>query len=172
MLILRDEASRFKLSTVKDRLVKADVPWLIFAGAAAYCYGSKRKVTDFDILVKSADLEKVTSDLKSIEGVDVVADLEIRTNQGICHFFMDDEMIERTRWKQLFGIAVPVIPVEDNILFKAILQRGEAQGKRDIEDIQQMVANEKLDLEYLESRIQGYRAEKRVRPLLKRLGIL
>ncbi len=172
MLILRDEASRFKLSTVKDRLVKADVPWLIFAGAAAYCYGSKREITDFDILVKSADLEKVTSDLKSIEGVDVVADLEIRTNQGICHFFMDDEMIERTRWKQLFGITVPVIPVEDNILFKAILQRGEAQGKRDIEDIQQMVANEKLDLEYLESRIQGYRAEKRVRPLLKRLGIL
>ena len=70
-------------------------------------------------------------------------------------------MIRRTRWEQLFGITVPVIPVEDNIVFKAILQRVEEQGKHDIEDIWRMASNEKIDLEYLEERIKKYRADKK-----------
>jgi len=167
-----DKAIRFKLPTVKDRLAKACIQWVVFAGAAAHCYGSKRKVTDIDILVKDVDLEKATSALKDIEGFDVVADLEIKTNQGSCRFFMDDEMIERTQWKKLFGVTVPVIPVEDNVIFKAIVQRGEDQGKHDIEDIQQMASHEKMNLKYFEKRIQKYNAEKRVKPLLKCFGIL
>lgn len=34
-----------------------------------------------------------------------------------------------------------------------------------------MVTNEKIDSEYLEKKIRKYRAEKRVKPLLKILGI-
>jgi len=168
-----DKSIRSKLPAVRDKLEKAGVRWVIFAGAAAYCYGSKREVTDIDILVKLEDLDraKAVKDM-NIEGFDVVADLEIKTNQGSCRFFMDDEMIERTKRKLLFGVTVPVIPVEDNIVFKAILQRGEDQSKHDIKDIQLMVKNEKINLEYLERRIRKYRAEKRVKPLLKRLGIL
>jgi hypothetical protein len=30
-----------------------------FGGASAYCYGSLRKVTDIDILIKGVDLENV-----------------------------------------------------------------------------------------------------------------
>ena len=167
-----DEAVRFKLSAVKDRLMKAGVFWVVFAGAAAYCYGSKRKITDIDVLVKGVDLERAKTVLERIEGIDVVADLEIKTNHGICRFFMDDEMIKRTRWKQFFGVTVPVIPVEDNIIFKAILQRGENRGKYDIQDIQHMIKNEKIDLEYLRKRIRKYHAEERIKLLLKRLGIL
>lgn len=172
MFILQDEAARLKLSTVKGMLAKAGVLWVVFAGAAAYCYGGKRKVTDVDILVKGADLEKAKSVLKGIEDVDVVADLEIKTNQGTCFFLVDDEMIKRTKCKQLFGVSVPIIPVEDNVVFKAILQRGEARGKHDIEDIQHMVTNEKINLGYLKNRIHKCHAEKRVGPLLRHLGIL
>jgi len=81
-------------------------------------------------------------------------------------------MIKRTKWRKLFGISVPVIPVEDNIVFKAILQRGKDKDKHDIEDIRHMVANERIDLEYLKERIKKCRAEKRVEPLLALLGIL
>lgn len=128
-------------------------------------------MTDIDILVMNADFRKAKTVLKDVEGFDVVADLKIKTNQGNCLFFMDDEMIERTQRKELFGITVPVIPVEDNIIFKAILQRGEAQGKHDTEDIRHM-AKVEMDLEYLEKRIRRYRAEKRAKPMLKSLGIL
>ena len=168
----REEAMRGKLSVAKNRLAEADVDWAVFAGAAAYCYGSKREITDIDILVGSADFRKAESVLKGIDGFEVVGDLEIETDKGVCRFFMDDEMIDRVEWKQLFGVTVPVVPVEDNIIFKAILQRGGDRGKHDIEDIRHMVENEKVDLEYLQKRIQKYNAEKRVKPLLNLLGIL
>jgi len=172
IILQKDENLSFKLRKVKDRLERAGVRWGVFAGAGAHCYGSKRKVTDIDILVRAMDLEKAKAALKDVEGFDVVADMEIKTKEGICCFFMDNEMIERTQWKQLFNVTVPIIPVEDNIIFKAILQRGENQGKHDIEDIKRMTTKEKLDSEYLERRIKKYNAEKRVKPLLKLLGIL
>ena len=84
---------------------------------------------------------------------------------------MDGEIEEKIRWRRLFGVKVPVVPVEDNIVFKGILQRTEKQGKHDIEDIQHMVANEKVDSECFGKKIRKYRAEKRVKPLLKSLGI-
>jgi len=169
--MMGDDAVRFGLSVVKDRLTAAGIQWVIFAGAAAFCYGSKRKVTDIDILVRTDDLEKAKSILNDIGGFDVGAGSEIATSEGTCRFFLDPEMIERKQWRQLFGVVVPVISVEDNIIFKAIVQRGEAEGKHDIEDIHDMAANTKIDLDYLERRIKECCAEKRVKPLLKKLGI-
>jgi hypothetical protein len=168
----KSKNARASLYEVKSKLIETGICWIIFAGAAAHCYGNRRKVTDIDILVEAEDLEKAKNVLESVEGFDIVADLKIKTNQGICLFFMDKEMVERTKWKKLFGMSVPVIPVEDNIVFKAILQRGGDKGKHDIEDIQRMVANEKIDSEYLKKRIEKCHAQKRVEPLLKLLGIL
>jgi hypothetical protein len=170
---LRDNANlTFALRKVKDRLERAGVCWAVFAGAAAHCYGSKRKVTDIDILVKSADLEKAKAVLRNIEFVDVVADLEIVVDGETCLFFMDEEMEEKIQFRKLFGVEVPVVPVEDNIVFKAILQRTENQGKHDIEDICCMMKNEKIDIKYLRKRVRKYHAEMRVKPFLAGLGIL
>lgn len=167
-----NETLGFKLRIVKDRLAKAGVRWVVFAGAAAHCYGSTRKVTDIDILVKGVDLEKAEAILRDVEGVDVVADLEINVDDETYLFFMDDEMEEKIQQRKLFDVEIPVIPVEDNVIFKAILQRTENQGKHDIEDIQCMIKNEKIDLQYLKKRIRKCHAEKRVKPLLVCLGIL
>lgn len=166
----RDNGLGFKLRVVKNRLDKAGVRWAVFAGAAAYCYGSKRKVTDIDILVANVDFKRAEAVLRDIGDIDVVADLKV--NGETCLFFMDEEMEEKIRWRKLFDVDVPVISVEDNVIFKAILQRTEKEGKHDLEDIRFMVKNEKIDAEYLERRIQKYHAEKRVKPLLRRLGIL
>lgn len=148
-----------KLFAVKDKLDKARIPWVIFAGAAAYCYGSKRRITDIDILVRCEDLEKAKTALKDIDarGFDVIASPD---------FFLDDEMIERTKWKKLFGVMVPVTPVEDNIVFKAILQRGADEGKHDVEDIEFMIKNEHIDLGYLKQRTRRWRAGKKATALL------
>lgn len=162
---------RDKFFIIRKRLTEANVFWVVFAGAAAFFYGSNRKVTDIDILVKSEDLEKAKDALKDLDGVDVVADLRLKTNVGTCQFFMDDEMRDRTIWKKFSDVKIPLIPVEDNIIFKAILQRGEAEDKHDIEDLKSMLRHEKLDIKYLTRRIQQYQAAKRVRPLLKELGV-
>jgi len=166
-----DQNIRDKLFITGNRLAKANVIWVLFAGAAAFFYGSNRMVTDVDILVKSEDLEKAKAALRNLEGVDIVADLTLKTSLGVYRFFMDDEMISKMRWKKLVDVKVPLIPVEDNIIFKAILQRGEAEGKHDIDDIKGMLRHEKLNIAYLTRRIQKYQAAKRVYPLLKELGL-
>lgn len=67
---------------------------------------------------------------------------------------------------------IPVTPVEDNVIFKAILQRTENQGNHDIEDIRCMIKRVKVDLKYLRKRNRKYHPENRVKPLLKTLRIL
>jgi predicted nucleotidyltransferase len=165
-----------KSRTVSDALVKinhrlrqAGIRWAIFAGAAAFCYGSEREITDVDILVRCEDLEKAKTFLREVntKGFDIVAGAEIKTNEGTCLFFLDDRMIEKLNSKKLFGVKVPVLSVEDNIVFKAILQRGKERGKHDVEDIKAMIAHEKIDLEYLSERIRKCHAGTRVNSLLR-----
>lgn len=166
-----NEVTHSKLLAVKKKFQQAGVEWVIFAGAAASCYGSKREITDIDILVRCEDLAKARTALKDIDlgGFDIGCGAEIRTAQGPCLFFLDDKMIERASWRKLFGVVVPVMSVEDNIILKAILQRGEDRGKHDIEDIKSMIAHEKIDLQYLEERMEKCQAGKRVKQLLKSL---
>jgi hypothetical protein len=160
-----------KLSVVKARLDDAGVHWAVFAGAAAHCYGSTVEVTDIDILVANDDLEKAKTALKEVnlEGFDFGAGGTIPMPQGVCRFFLDEEAVRRIQRKQFLGVDVPVVSVEDNILFKAILQRGEEEGKHDVEHIRDMVKHEKINLEYLRKRVRECNAEKRVSPLLKTL---
>jgi len=166
-----NEVTRSKLTAIKSKFQQAGVEWVIFAGAAASCYGSKREITDIDILVRCDDLAKARATLKDLDllGFDVGCGADIRTAQGVCLFFLDDKMIERASWRQLFGVVVPVMSVEDNIILKAILQRGEDKGKHDLEDIESMIAHEKIDAQYLEERIKECQAGKRVKQLLKSL---
>jgi predicted nucleotidyltransferase len=172
IILQSDEVFGSKLHVVVDRLSKAGVRWVVFAGAAVYCYGSDREVTDIDVLVEDEHLEKVKAVLADVEDVDVVADLKIQVAGETCLFFMDEEMVENIKRRKLFDVEIPVVPVEDNVIFKAILQRGENEGKHDVEDIEHMASHERMDLEYLEKRIQKYHAGKRVKPLLRSLGIL
>ncbi len=158
-----------KLSTIKAKLDEAGVCWAIFAGVAAHCYGSGIPVTDIDILIAEADLEKAKAALKGIDlkGFDFGGGGAIPTPEGMCRFSLDEEATERIQMKQYLGVNVPVISVEDNIVFKAILQRGEKEGKHDIEHIKDMVKHEEIDVEYLRKRLKECNAEKRAKPLLR-----
>jgi len=161
------DSAQVKLQTIDRRLSQAGIQWLVFAGAAAHAYGCPRPVTDLDILVREPDYHRARELLEDIEDLDVLARLTIPTNQGTCSFFADDEMISKTRLMPLLGLTVPVAPVEDNVLLKAILQRGEDQGKHDIPDIRCMLENQVIDPDYLMRRMRLYNAEKRTRPLLE-----
>ena len=165
------EAVGSRLYSIRDRFEQLGIDWVIFAGAAALCYGSNRQVTDIDILVRCEELQKAEAVLVGVnlEGFDVVCGFDIETDGGTYPYFLDEDMVNRRRVKELFGVRVPVISVEDNIVLKAILQRGKALGKFDIEDIKAMLETEKIDWRYLKKRIFACNAEKRVRPLLQSL---
>ncbi len=168
--MLEDAATvRSKLSAIKERLEEAGIPWAIFAGAAVHCYGSKRQITDIDIFVRCEDLDKAKASLEDADmaGFDVGCGAEIPTPQGTCHFFLDQEMTERRQWKQLYGVTVPVMSPEDNIVLKAILQRGIEEGKHDIQDIEDIMKNQKVDQQYLQRRIRKCHSQRRVEPILQ-----
>ena len=163
-----EQLARYRLSLVRERLDGVGVPWAVFAGAAAYCYGSTREITDIDILVRCEDLEKAQTAISDADtrGIDVGCGSEIETEQGTCRFYFDDEMMGRVQQRYLFGVKVPIISVEDNIIFKAILQRGKDEGKHDLIDVWCMIEHENIDEEYLKDRIQRCQAEERVKPIL------
>jgi hypothetical protein len=167
----RSDAMHSKLAKIKSRLQQERVEWAIFAGAAASCYGSRREITDIDILVRCEDLEKARAALKDVdtECFDIGCGTHIETSEGVCSFFLDDKMVARINLKDIFGVRVPVMSVEDNIVLKAILQRGEEEKKHDLQDIRYMAAHEKIDLAYLRKRVIISNADKRVMPLLRRL---
>jgi hypothetical protein len=60
MITMEDnKALKAELLVIRDRLDSAGVCWALFAGATASCYGSKRDVTDLDVLVKEEDLGRL-----------------------------------------------------------------------------------------------------------------
>ncbi len=155
------------ISVTKRLLSGAHIRWAIFAGAAIFCYGRDRKVNDVDIIVKPEDFERAKEELKSdtAVNVDILSEIKMKTNEGTVRFFMDDEMLKRICWREFFDEIVPVISVEDNIVFKAIMQRT-GDGKQDLDDLAFLIENYKVDVNYLKERICKCNAKKRVAKIL------
>ena len=86
-------------------------------------------------------------------------------------FFMDEEMEKRLAYKLLCGVEVSIIPLEDNIILKAVLSRGLDQGKYDLQDIADMRKNV-IDHEYLKKRILFYNVGGIVQQTLADLNVL
>ena len=53
-----NKALKAELLVIRDRLDSAGVCWALFAGLA-FCYCSKRDVTDLDVLVKEEELGRL-----------------------------------------------------------------------------------------------------------------
>lgn len=161
----------FTLADVALRLDRAAVVWAVFAGAAAAVYGADRPVTDIDILVPTAAGGRVaalfpegtvkhdkdgTVRAISMPDFDILAGLSHHTSDLSCVVDLDDEMVARRTRRDISGVTVPVIPPEDNILLKAIWQRGPEQGKHDWQDVQAMLAHlSALDWDYLRWRLDA-----------------
>ncbi len=177
------------LRKASARLDASGLPWCVMAGAAATCYGVTRPITDIDILICSQDTASILAlfpegqpkpskhpgeyalDLGPLEiwwGT-----LRLRGGKRLYDFTPDARLIQRLTRQQIAGVDVPVMPAEDVILFKAILQRGPEQQKHDLEDIQAMREREgqRLDLVYMKERAVACAALERVAPCLRRFGI-
>jgi hypothetical protein len=187
------------LTDIAARLDAAGLGWGIFAGTAIFLYTRSRAVTDIDILVRTPAVESLvllfpegetlrkggTAQSLAIAEVDLVPDLRMTADpQGNSppqpfEFVLDDEMLSRRVWHGGDGllwpaeVSLPVLSPEDNLAFKAILQRGPERGKHDLEDVQALVAayGGDLDWNYVGRRAQRCGALERVQDCLARMGI-
>jgi hypothetical protein len=177
------------LRLVAGRLDASGLPWCVMAGAAATCYGVTRPITDLDILICADAGQRILAlfpegQPKSIAYPgDHALDLgPVELWWGTLHlngdgrfypFAPDDQLIKRITRQPIAGMVVPIMPVEDILIFKAILQRGPQRGKHDLEDIQAIAQTpgNRLDLDYMNERAVACAALERVAPCLRRFGI-
>jgi hypothetical protein len=185
---MSDVGTNLTLSEVARRLDSVGITWAVFAGAAAAVYGVTRPLTDVDILIPAAEGERVvglfpeaqvkrredgTVHILRLPDFDLVAGLMWREG-GVDHpVDLDAEMAARLTRHEIAGVAVPVIPPEDNILIKAVWGRGPEVGKHDLEDVREMVDHlPALNWEYLHWRAGVFGTGQRVQQALDYLDVL
>jgi hypothetical protein len=146
------------LKGVLDRLEAVDIR-----------YGLYFLVHDDDIDELKRNFPSVTSNESESESgtfahVDDANQIEFMGRANICKedavypFRLTDLAVHRLDTYTTRLGTVKVVNPADTLLLKAILRRGESQGKRDLEDMQAMIARVAVDVEYLKARIQEARA--------------
>jgi hypothetical protein len=185
---MNEPETTLSLEEVARRLNNAGIAWAVFAGAAASVYGADRPVTDVDILVPTAEGTRTASlfpearvkrredgpvEWIQLPGYDILAGLERCDAEVTYAVDLDAEMAARLTRHGVLGVSVPVIPAEDNILLKALWERGPEVGKHDWEDVQAMMAHlPTLDWAYLRWRADACAPRERMAQVLERLESL
>jgi hypothetical protein len=160
-----------KLFFARKKLNSLNISWALCDTAASYCYGSRCKIETLDILIKNAEerenAERVLTKIGSFHLFDLLrVDLELESYL----FFMDNKMEEHLKQRKIGNVELPVIPVEDNMILKALRQQ-KTKSTHDLLELKDMIRNEPIDIRYLRKKIQTFHVEKRVTPLFKAFGL-
>lgn len=172
------------LGVVQRLLDSAELPWAVFAGAAAHLYGNRRPIQDVDLLVGRGQLSTVVRLLqnngKAVQfdgqrmlwrGIKLFEDVSIRRSGKLHPLVLDPAMEARLRRMALLGATVLVVAPEDVVAHKLLLGRGAAEGKHDQADVEGVVRRQTLDPAYLLERARLLSAEELLRGKLKELGL-
>jgi hypothetical protein len=177
---MNESAAFLSLAEVARRLDGAGITWAVFAGAAATIYGVTRPITDVDILIPAAEGDRAAAIFPEAQAIRLEdgavwvlklpgADLVARLTTAD----LDAPMSARLTRHEIAGVSVPVIPPEDNILLKALWDRGPQQGKHDWEDVVAMMTHlPTIDWEYLRWRASTGIPQPRREQVVQRLETL
>ncbi|HXF35974.1 MAG TPA: nucleotidyltransferase [Actinomycetota bacterium] len=170
----RDEPDRPELMEVVDRLLavlaRVDVPYVFIGGIASMLLGRRRWIRDVDVLVRIEDarrvLEALAADGFEIEETHphwlykaalarVTVDVIFRSTRDV---MLDDEMLDRTVWRELDGRRIPLAPPEDVIVMKAIAT--DEDTARYWYDALAIIGHSELDWDYLLDRAHQHGARR------------
>ena len=154
------------LGETADALDRAKLPHVFMGGLASAALGRPRWTHDIDIFVMPDDRRRVLEVLAA-EGFrtqqtnpqwlykalkhDVLVDVIFLSDGQVV---LDDEMVRRARRADVAGRVVPVIPVEDLIVIKALVFKERAP--RHWYDALALLQREDLDWDYLIERALRY----------------
>ena len=172
------------LAVVQRLLDSANLPWGVFAGAAAHLYGNRRPIQDVDLVVPKGQLSTVVQLLKASgkavqfdgqrilwRGIEIFDDLSVRQAGRTYPLLLDAPMQAHLRRISLLGARVAVVAPEDVVAHKLLLGRGAAEGKHDEEDVAGVIRRQQLDLDYLRESARLLNAEVLLRGKLAALEV-
>lgn len=144
-------------------LRRMNVSWALFGSCVVAMFDAYRQPSDIDIFVKDRDFHKLdeafrqnltrqygwhqVKKLKVLSAsyrvdswvMDVVTESEVSLDHRIVKLNIDRivdeaEIMTKKGWPQ-----IPIISVEDFVLFKLISRRADSEGKRDLEDAKTII---------------------------------
>lgn len=153
-----------------ETLNRRRIRYGIYFGSYMFIATGRRVLSDIDVLVADEDIPKIKKLFFSCERVErqrclylypgtekkieIVSRSVIHIGGAQYRFKLTDLAWRHTREIQVYGCWVRLCNPVDTILFKAILQRNEAQGKYDFSDIEALLEGDAIDAQYLEQRIE------------------
>ncbi len=174
---------------VVARLNQRDIPWALVGSGCLFVFGNERHPKDIDFFVRDEDHDSVDT-LFGITSEQYRSDIEDVRNSHPLH---DDAMqitsglrlmIDGKKYQMSFTPAQPrhrhcfeykgekiwTAAPEDVLISKALLKRGDAERKHDVQDIRDFLAvYQNPDLAYAKERIRELDGEKRAGRLLHEL---
>jgi hypothetical protein len=175
------------LKGVLDCLEEANIRYGLYAGSHVAVLTNNRPPTDVDFLVHDDDIDKLmdifplaTSGESGSASFLYVDDDHLIEFMGranvpkenvIYPFRLTDLAVRHlVTYTAKLGTIKIVNPV-DTLLLKAILQRGESQGKHDLEDMQAVLARVAIDEEYLRARMKETKSAELTADIWHRFGV-
>lgn len=178
------------LEKLKENQIKAG----IFAGTFVSLATGSRKSTDVDVLVHDEDIEKllklfpeakvayeehkptfnatgIFALLPTAPEIEFASNLDFQINGHVYPLRLTDLAWKNRVEKKINGTTMVFLNPLDTILQKAILQRGVDQGKRDLEDIENILKNMEIDKDYARERIKETNPDTRLEKLLLRYNL-
>jgi len=171
------------LKEVLITLSKHKIPFFIGGSGSLFLFGNEREPKDVDIFIPNKHHDEVdalfgitsevyTSPLERVRNshpfglhdLQITSHLEIAAEGKMYTFSFDESFVRKDCQIEMDGLVISVLPPEDALIIKAILQRGKSVGKHDVEDIRIFLhIYKKIDTEYLQKRIRLLDAEDRTR---------
>ncbi|MEK7078297.1 MAG: nucleotidyltransferase [Patescibacteria group bacterium] len=183
---LEEFISKFPLLvSVAKKLNKASIDWMIGGSSCLFLLGNKRVPDDVDIFLSDNQHDK-TDELFNIESythtskagpvrnsnpednhsIQFSSHLEFNFDKQY-KFSVTDSVKQKRIQLEYKDVNLYLLPPEDVLFIKALLQRGQEEGKKDIEDIQNFVNIYPIDHKYLNERIKKLNAKERVSSIFK-----
>lgn len=172
---------------VLNRLEVADIRYGLYAGSHVAVLTSNRLPTDVDFLVHDDDIDElkkifplaVIDESKSATFMYVDDDnliefmgrANIHKEDIVYPFRLTDLAVRHLATYTAGSGTVKIVNPVDTLLLKAILQRGESQGKHDLEDMQAVLAQVTVDKEYLKARMNETKSAELTAEIWHRFGV-
>ena len=170
-----------KLLNTLSLLDENKIQWMIGGSGSLFLLGNKRIPDDVDIYIQDDDHDKVdklftiksfqyksetenvrNSNPENDHSIQLTSHLTITINSKVYDLHITDDIL-RNRIKLAYQDRILwLLPPEDVLLIKAILQRGKDVGKNDLEDIANFMKVYSIDQEYLLKRINTLKATDRI----------
>lgn len=180
--VIQEFINKFpKLLPTLTILNENNIQYLIGGSGSLFLLGNKRIPDDVDIYIQDKDHDKVdelfgitsfqykskTEDVRNSNpendhSIQITSHLNITIHSTTYNLQITDEVLNNKIRVAFQNTEFFLLPTEDVLLIKAILQRGKDVGKNDLEDIYNYIKIHPINRTYLNARISALKAEDRV----------